>query len=225
MSTQISTFNFKSHQVRIQSFNNEPYFCLSDVCDVLGLNRRSAETFNLNEKGCNNIATLTKGGEQIITFINEPNLYRIIFKSRKAEAVEFQNWVFEEVLPQIRKTGQYALQNSAPKRKRGRPAVNPFNYETYQREFVAKELETLVQLWYYADKQHQFLQSIVPAFEMLNSDYADEIKRYRFDKMSIDWAGDIIARLCDGAEVMRLAPLITLEKRQRAKHAITATQF
>ncbi|WP_279586531.1 BRO-N domain-containing protein, partial [Histophilus somni] len=75
----------------------------------LGLNRRSAETFNLNEKGCNNIATLTKGGEQIITFINEPNLYRIIFKSRKAEAVEFQNWVFEEVLPQIRKTGKYQL--------------------------------------------------------------------------------------------------------------------
>ncbi|WP_238336836.1 Bro-N domain-containing protein [Mannheimia pernigra] len=112
MTTQISTFNFKSHQVRIQSFNNEPYFCLSDVCDVLGLNRRSAETFNLNEKGCNNIATLTKGGEQIITFINEPNLYRIIFKSRKAEAVEFQNWVFEEVLPQIRKTGQYSQQPS-----------------------------------------------------------------------------------------------------------------
>ena len=105
---QISTFNFKSKPVRIQSFNNEPYFCLSDVCEVLGVNRRSAEAFRLNEKGCNKIATLTNGGHQEITFINEPNLYRIIFRSNKAEAVEFQNWVFEEVLPQIRKTGSYS---------------------------------------------------------------------------------------------------------------------
>lgn len=109
MTTQISTFNFKSQPVRTQLINNEPYFCLSDVCAVLGVNRRSSEAFRLNEKGCNNIATLTNGGEQVITFINEPNLYRIIFRSNKAEAVEFQNWVFEEVLPQIRKTGQYAL--------------------------------------------------------------------------------------------------------------------
>jgi len=64
MTTQISTFNFKSQPVRIQSFNNEPYFCLSDVCEVLGVNRRSAEAFRLNEKGCNKIATLTNGGHQ-----------------------------------------------------------------------------------------------------------------------------------------------------------------
>lgn len=102
---QISTFNFKSQPVRIQSLNNEPYFCLTDVCLVLGVNRRSSEAFHLNAEGCKEIATLTNGGEQIVTFINEPNLYRIIFSSNKAEAVEFQNWVFEEVLPQIRQTG------------------------------------------------------------------------------------------------------------------------
>lgn len=75
MTTQISTFNFKSFPVRIQSFNNEPYFCLSDVCQVLGVNRRSAEAFRLNKEGCNKIATLTDGGHQELTFINEPNLY------------------------------------------------------------------------------------------------------------------------------------------------------
>ncbi|MDO9957413.1 BRO family protein, partial [Glaesserella parasuis] len=48
---------------------------------------------------------------QEVTFINEPNLYRIIFRSNKSQAIDFQNWVFEEVLPQIRKTGQYS-QNS-----------------------------------------------------------------------------------------------------------------
>ncbi len=42
-------------------------------------------------------------------FIDEPNLYRCIFQSRKAEAEQFQNWVFEEVLPTLRKTGHYEL--------------------------------------------------------------------------------------------------------------------
>ncbi|MDP0095414.1 BRO family protein, partial [Glaesserella parasuis] len=111
MSNQISTFNFKSQPVRIQSLNDEPYFCLTDVCLVLGVNRRSSEAFRLNEKGCNKIAVLTEGGMQEVTFINEPNLYRIIFRSNKSQAIDFQNWVFEEVLPQIRKTGQYS-QNS-----------------------------------------------------------------------------------------------------------------
>ncbi|MGX2974974.1 BRO-N domain-containing protein [Ursidibacter arcticus] len=110
--SQISIFNFKSQPVRIQSFNDEPYFCLSDVCIVLGVNRRSSEAFRLNEKGCKKIATLTNGGEQEIIFINEPNLYRIIFRSNKSQAIEFQNWVFEEVLPQIRKTGQYRVQQN-----------------------------------------------------------------------------------------------------------------
>ncbi|WP_071610288.1 Bro-N domain-containing protein [Glaesserella parasuis] len=111
MSNHISTFNFKSQPIRIQSLNDEPYFCLTDVCSVLGVNRRSSEAFRLNEKGCNKIAVLTEGGMQEVVFINEPNLYRIIFRSNKSQAIDFQNWVFEEVLPQIRKTGQYS-QNS-----------------------------------------------------------------------------------------------------------------
>ncbi|SUU98702.1 BRO-N domain-containing protein [Avibacterium paragallinarum] len=43
-----------------------------------------------------------------MVYINEPNLYRLIIKSRKPEAEPFEAWVFEEVLPQIRKTGKYS---------------------------------------------------------------------------------------------------------------------
>ena len=46
-------------------------------------------------------------GSKQVTFINEPNLYRVIFRSNKAEARQFQDWVFNEVLPTIRKTGSY----------------------------------------------------------------------------------------------------------------------
>ncbi|MDD2172233.1 BRO family protein [Glaesserella parasuis] len=112
MSNQISTFNFKSNPVRIEVINNEPHFCLTDVCIALDISNANSSRFRFNEKGLHKMYTLTKGGKQEVTFINEPNLYRIIFRSNKSQAIDFQNWVFEEVLPQIRKTGQYS-QNSA----------------------------------------------------------------------------------------------------------------
>ena len=59
------------------------------------------------KRGVEKIPTPTKGGIQNITFVNEPNLYRVIFRSNKAEARQFQDWVFNEVLPTIRKTGSY----------------------------------------------------------------------------------------------------------------------
>ncbi|MDG6350630.1 BRO-N domain-containing protein [Glaesserella parasuis] len=111
MSNQISTFNFKSNPVRIEVINNEPHFCLTDVCIALDISNANSSRFRFNEKGLHKMYTLTKGGKQEVTFINEPNLYRIIFRSNKSQAIDFQNWVFEEVLPQIRKTGQYS-QNS-----------------------------------------------------------------------------------------------------------------
>ncbi|TYG33273.1 phage repressor protein, partial [Lonepinella koalarum] len=110
MQNQISTFNFKSLPVRIEIKGNEPFFCLLDVASILGVGNRSIAKFNFNPKGVEYYSIPSNGGLQRTVFINEPNLYRVIFKSRKAEAEEFQNWVFEEVLPQIRKTGQYAVQ-------------------------------------------------------------------------------------------------------------------
>lgn len=55
----------------------------------------------------------TKSGNQNITFINEPNLYRLIFRSNKPQAQAFADWVYSEVLPSIRKTGGYGKPASA----------------------------------------------------------------------------------------------------------------
>ena len=73
----------------------------------LGLTHITELKKRLQEKGCSSIAVLTNGGNQQMIFIDEPNLYRCIFQSRKTEAEQFQNWVFEDVLPSIRKTGGY----------------------------------------------------------------------------------------------------------------------
>ena len=104
----LEIFKNENFEVRVAvDENNEPLFCLSDVCKILDIaNSRDAKT-RLDLKGVGSSYTLTNGGMQKLDFINEPNLYRLIFQSRKPEAEVFQEWVFAEVLPSIRKTGSY----------------------------------------------------------------------------------------------------------------------
>lgn len=82
------------------------------------------------KKGIHKMYTLTKGGKQELIFIDEPNLYRVIFRSNKKEAVEFQNWVFEQVLPTIRKTGAYSLKITPQQKSQILKAVNKKVSET-----------------------------------------------------------------------------------------------
>ena len=109
-----SIFNFNEHGVRIAlDANGLPLFCLADVCNALGMQRANPSRFNLNPKGTHSLCTPTASGNQFITFISEENLYRIVFRSTKPEAINFQNWVFAEVLPTIRKTGSYSARQTA----------------------------------------------------------------------------------------------------------------
>ena len=107
---QLSTFNFHNSPIRTSTDQKgEIWFCGTDVCNILGYqNSRNALQDHCKEAGVTKRYTPTTSGNQEITFINEPNLYRLIIKSRKPEAERFEAWVFEEVLPQIRKTGSYS---------------------------------------------------------------------------------------------------------------------
>ena len=87
-------------------------FNLNDVCRALEINNPRQVKARLERRGVITADTPTQNQYgatvmQLMTYINEGNLYRCIFQSRKAEAEKFQTWVFEEVLPQIRKTGGY----------------------------------------------------------------------------------------------------------------------
>ena len=99
--------NSQFGELRISGTPDKPMFCLNDVCKALGLGNVTALKSRLDEKGFTTIKALTSGGNQQMIFINEPNLYRCIFQSRKAEAEQFQDWVFNEILPSIRKSGGY----------------------------------------------------------------------------------------------------------------------
>lgn len=103
--------NSEFGEIRTIIKDNEPMFCLTDVCKALGLTQPSKVKERLNEKGVNSIPTLTAGGEQKLLYINESNLYKTIFQSRKESAERFTDWVTGEVLPSIRKHGIYATDN------------------------------------------------------------------------------------------------------------------
>lgn len=105
---ELQIFNSEEFgDIRTVTIDNEPMFCLSDVCKALGLTQPSKVKDRLNEKGVSSIPTLTAGGEQKLLYINESNLYKTIFQSRKESAERFTDWVTSEVLPAIRKTGSY----------------------------------------------------------------------------------------------------------------------
>lgn len=81
----------------------------ADICKALSLSQPSKVRERLNEKGVHTIPTLTKGGTQNLLYVNESNLYKTIFQSRKPSAEKFTDWVTEEVLPSLRKTGSYSM--------------------------------------------------------------------------------------------------------------------
>jgi len=99
MSNQIQIFDFNSNQVRIQIINNKEYFCAKDVCDILGYsNGRDAIEKHCKPRGVAKRDTLTNGGMQQLSYIDEPNLYRLISHSKLPSAEKFEAWVFEEIL-------------------------------------------------------------------------------------------------------------------------------
>lgn len=116
--TNLAVFSFhETHDVRVQVISGSPWFCLADVCAVLDIqNPRDLLSKQLDKGGVEKIYTPTNSGKHALNFVNEPNLYRVIFRSNKPEAKQFQDWVFNEVLPTIRKTGSYSLPKPVEKR-------------------------------------------------------------------------------------------------------------
>lgn len=120
---QIEIFEFQSpeqqmlNQIRTVEIEGEIWFVASDVAKTLGY----AKPSNAINSHCKSKGTLKQGiptnsGQQLMTIINEPNVYRLIIKSKLPSAEKFEEWLFEEVIPSIRKKGYYGKidRNQAP---------------------------------------------------------------------------------------------------------------
>lgn len=109
MTTTLSSFNFEGQAVRLRvDAESALWWVARDVCAALGLSNPRKATSSLSEDEKDVTTGDTLGGRQKMTVVNEPGLYRLIFQSRKPAAERFKRWVCHEVLPQIRRTGQFA---------------------------------------------------------------------------------------------------------------------
>lgn len=107
---QLQVFeNFMFGELEILESSGKVYFPATDVAKKLGYsNPHDAIRRHTKGKGCVNHEVLSKGGLQIKKFIDEGNLYRLITNSKLPQAEKFESWVFDEVLPDIRKHGMHA---------------------------------------------------------------------------------------------------------------------
>ena len=107
----ISTFN-NSEFGEIRTIQNDSgiLFCGSDVARALGY-ARPADAISAHCKGVCVLPTPSAGGVQNTKFITEGDVYRLIAHSKLPGAERFERWVFDEVLPSIRKHGAYLTED------------------------------------------------------------------------------------------------------------------
>ena len=115
MSNQVSTYDFHKSNIRVvQNDKCEVLFCLADVCASLQLTNANNIVNQIKEEfsiPMLNIGMVTRpdGSRIEVNFITEPQLYFVMMRSRAKVAREFRQWICNEVLPSIRKTGSYTL--------------------------------------------------------------------------------------------------------------------
>lgn len=116
---ELQIFNSEEFgEIRTVTIDGEPWFCLADICRALELGNVSQVKTRLNQDGViTNEVIDSIGRKQVANFVNEPNMYRLIFQSRKESAERFTDWVTTEILPTIRKTGSYQMQNLSTEMK------------------------------------------------------------------------------------------------------------
>ena len=127
--SSLTVFAFNSQEIRF--VEGKPV--ASDVAKALGYvdpQSTISKKVSLKNKGVAKMAT--PGGEQSVIVLEEAGIYQLIFSSKLESAQQFQEWVFEEVLPSIRKTGKYQIDQS--------PQL-PSSYKEALLALIAKEEE------------------------------------------------------------------------------------
>lgn len=103
-----AVFNFESAQIRTLGTPETPLFVANDITSALGFrNKTTALQDNVYPEDITKAVIETKGGKQTVNCVNESGLYALIFGSKLESAKRFKRWVTSEVLPAIRRNGQY----------------------------------------------------------------------------------------------------------------------
>lgn len=112
MTSQITPFDFHGNEVRVLTDEqDEPWFVGKDICDVLGLGNITEALRALDDDEKTNFrnSEVAQNGGRAPLIVSESGFYKLVLRSRKPVAKEFQRWVTHEVLPSIRKHGGYVM--------------------------------------------------------------------------------------------------------------------
>ena len=117
MTTDLIQHAFHGQAVRvITDEHGDPWFVAKDVCAILGITNVSDATARLDDDERGIATTDTLGGPQKVVTVSEAGVYGLVFVSRRPGAREFKRWVTHELLPEIRRTGSYAVPQSREQR-------------------------------------------------------------------------------------------------------------
>lgn len=112
--SEVIPFDFGDIVVRVhQGGDGNPWFVAKDVCDVLEIRNSRDALSSLDDDEKNSVGitdTIPKRGNPNLNTVSESGVYALIFRSRKPEAKKFRKWITSEVIPSLRKTGCYAME-------------------------------------------------------------------------------------------------------------------
>ena len=163
MMNQLMIFQNKDFgEIRTIEIDNKPFVCLADVCKILDITNPSQLKTRLNQDGViMNEVTDNYGRKQTATFVSESNLYKVIFQSRKPEAEKFTEWVTNEVLPAIRKTGMYATDDLLDNPDLAIRALEQLKAEREKRKILESHIEEQKPKVLFADSVESSKSSIL----------------------------------------------------------------
>ncbi len=195
--TGLQLFSFEGQDVRAIWINAEAWYVLTDVCKILGLGNPAQVATRLKKEGCitRNDITDALGRPRETLCVNLPNYLRAIMRSDKPDALRFQDWVCEEVVPTILKTGSYSMDNRSPKEQ----LQDQLGMLQFVHKIVRGVFRSLSQRWIVENKQFALYGKVAFDYFRLevmraNREYSAVVKYFHGDNVfdGLNLKGDIV---------------------------------
>lgn len=173
----IQLFKFDdTNEIRGGLIDGEPVLCAKDVAVALGYK----DPTNAIKTHCKGVAIhhplKTLGGTQNTRLIHEPDVYRLVLRANTAAAEKFQDWICEEVLPSLRRTGIFALAGTMSPEEAEILSLE-YRLAATRKRLEARELECRAKLVYRVEGAVAIIDVVRGQFPNLNASEAANVSR------------------------------------------------
>ena len=139
---EVQVWNYEGAEVRTVQIDGEPWFVLADICRELEISHVKDTATRIDEDDLGQTEVIDRmGRSQKAWIINESGLYAVILRSDKPQAKPFRKWVTSVVLPSIRKTGSYSVQQPNAFENLSPQLQVLIQMETRQKQIEARQAE------------------------------------------------------------------------------------